>query len=255
MSSRFGCMVSIAVGLTVVSTQLLPAQIPERFQNLQVLPGDIARDSLVQIMRGFSFALGVRCQYCHAGGDGISFAGVAFDSDDKPAKRKARFMLRMVDSLNRIVLAALPERSDPPVTVQCVTCHRGLSKPTTLQAVLMKTIEQSGVDSAIRQYRGLRERTALNGYYDFTEWRISELARQLVAAGKIPEAVAIQEMNAEFNPRSESIPLDLGELFRRRGERDKAIAAFQRVLQLNPNNPQARQRLTELGVRPPNHNF
>jgi hypothetical protein len=243
--------VVVTVAMAVVSAHGARAQIPERFQNLQVLPAGITRDSLVQIMRGFSFALGVRCQYCHAGGDGVSFVGVSFESDEKPAKQKARFMLRMVDSLNRFVLATLPSRSDPPVSVQCVTCHRGLSKPTTLQAVLMRTIEQSGVDSAIRQYRGLRERTALNGYFDFTEWRVNELARHLVAAGKIPEAIAILEMNAEFNPRSVSIQFELGDLYRQRGERDKAIAAFQRVLQLNPENQQARQRLTDLGVPPP----
>jgi len=251
MRCRLVFAVIAAGGVAVVSAPGAEAQIPERFQNLQVLPTGIARDSLVQIMRGFSFALGVRCQHCHAGGDGVSFAGVSFDSDEKQAKRTARFMLRMVDSLNRIVLAALPGRTDPPVVVQCVTCHRGLSKPTTLEAVLMKTIEQSGVDSAVRQYRGLRERVALNGHYDFTEWRINELARHLVFAGKIPEAIAILEMNAEFNPGSASIPFELGGLYQRQGERDKAIASYQRSLQLNPQNPQARQRLTELGVRPP----
>ena len=251
MRYRVALAVLAAGGAAVVSSRQVSAQIPERFQNLQVLPTGIARDSLVQIMRGFSFALGVRCQHCHAGGDGISFAGVVFDSDEKQAKRTARFMLRMVDSLNRIVLAALPGRTDPPVTVQCVTCHRGLSKPTTLAAVLMKTIEQSGVDSAVRQYRGLRDRVALAGYYDFTEWHINELARHLVMANKVIEAIAILEMNAEFNPRSASIPLELGELYRRQGNRDKAIAAFQKVLELQPQHQQARQRLTELGVRPP----
>ena len=251
MRRRLAFAVILAAAVSVVSSRDVAAQIPERFENLQVLPAGIARDSLVLIMRGFSFALGVRCQYCHSGGDGVSFAGVTFASDDKQAKRTARFMLRMVDSLNRIVLAALPGRSDPPVTVQCVTCHRGLSKPTTLEAVLMKTIEQSGVDSAIRQYRGLRERVAINGYFDFTEWRINELARHLVAANRIPDAIAILEMNGEFNPRSQSIPYELGELYRRQGDRDKAIASYQKALQLNPQNQQVRQRLTELGVRPP----
>src|SRR5688500_4552845 len=132
-----------AVGAVVVSAPDVQAQIPEKFQNLQVFPAGITRDSLVQIMRGFSFALGVRCQHCHVGGDGVSFAGIAFDSDEKPAKRKARFMIRMVDSLNRVVLAALPDRSDPPIVIQCVTCHRGISRPTTLEAELMKTIEKS----------------------------------------------------------------------------------------------------------------
>ena len=251
MGRRLTCAVIVAVVAAVVSSRDASAQIPEKFENLQVLPAGIARDSLVQIMRGFSFALGVRCQHCHAGGDGVSFAGVSFASDDKQAKRTARFMLRMVDSLNRIVLAALPGRSDPPVVMQCVTCHRGLSKPTTLETTLMKTIEQSGVDSAIKQYRGLRERTAINGYFDFTEWRVNELARSLVMANKISDAIAIMEMNAEFNPRSVTIPFELGGLYQRQGNRDKAVAAFQKVLELQPQNQQARQRLTELGVRPP----
>lgn len=251
MSRRWVLAISAFVAGSVALTRESAGQIPERFQNLQALPTGIARDSLLQVMRGFSFALGVRCQYCHAGGDGISFAGVSFESDEKPAKRAARFMMRMVDSLNQVVLGAMPGRGESPVSVQCVTCHRGLSKPTTLEALLMKTIEQAGVDSAVRQYRDLRQRVALNGYFDFTEWRINELARHLVAAGKPSEAIAILVMNAEFNPESVTIPYELGRLYFERGDRSKAIEAYQRVLQLNPRHQQARDRLTELGVRPP----
>ena len=228
-------------------------QIPEKFENLQALPKDISRDSLTQIMRGFSFALGVRCQYCHAGGDGISFAGVVFKSDEKVAKRNARFMIQMADSINRVVLAALPSRSSPAVIVQCVTCHRGMSKPTTLELTLAETVDKFGVDSAIAQYRRWRSAPSvtLSGRFDFTEWRVNELARHLATDGKTAEAAAILEMNAEFNPQSVSIPLTLGEVRRRRGENDKAIAAYRRALELDPNNQQARQRLTELGARPP----
>jgi hypothetical protein len=53
----------------------------------------------------------VRVQYCHAGGDGVSFEGLNFASDDKPARRNARFMLRLVDSLNSRVLTVLPVRT------------------------------------------------------------------------------------------------------------------------------------------------
>ena len=47
-------------------------------RNLQYFPKDIKRDELILRMREFSFALSVRCQHCHAGGDGISFEGVDF---------------------------------------------------------------------------------------------------------------------------------------------------------------------------------
>ena len=108
-------LVVVACAAVAAPNSPARAQIPEKFENLQFFPKDIPRDSLIQVMRGFSFALGVRCQHCHAGGDGISFEGVKFSSDEKAAKRNARFMLRMVDSLNANAFNALPERSNPPM--------------------------------------------------------------------------------------------------------------------------------------------
>src|ERR1043165_199505 len=87
-------MVVAGIVLTSLSAW---AQAPPPPQNLQYFPKDIPRPQLIQRMREFSFALDVRCQYCHAGGDGVSFDGVNFASDDKPAKVKARALLRMVD--------------------------------------------------------------------------------------------------------------------------------------------------------------
>lgn len=41
------------------------AQFPDKFTNLQVLPKDIGKDDLMQTMRNFSFATGLRCEGCH----------------------------------------------------------------------------------------------------------------------------------------------------------------------------------------------
>lgn len=236
----------IAIAATCAGS--LGAQLPTRFENLLYFPKDIARDTLINIMRGFSFALGVRCQYCHAGGDGVSFVGVEFKSDDKPAKRKARYMLRMADTINDRLLAALPERSSPPVRVGCVTCHRGLSRPATLASTLTETIESKGVDSAVAQYRRLRQNTLTSGKFDFGEWSMNELARTLTERGQTAEAIAMLELNQEFNPQSPDIDFMLGELHRLRGERDQAIARYRAVLQKDPSNTRAKQRLAELGV-------
>jgi hypothetical protein len=226
------------------------AQMPERFENLQYFPKDIPRDSLIQQMRTFSLTIGVRCQYCHVGGDGISFAGVNFASDEKPAKRKARYMLRMRDSINNVLLAALPDRRDPPVVVACVTCHRGLAVPATLEQVLNRTIAARGIDSAVAQYRQLRRTTLEAGKFDFTEWSINEMARRLGETGKTAEAIAMLELNQEFYPNSADIDFALAELHFGRNERERAIARYRATLQKNPRYEPARNRLTQMGVTP-----
>ncbi len=238
----------LACGVLLLVTLVLPAtaQIPEEFTNLQVLPQDITRDSLIHIMRGFSFALGVRCQYCHVGGDGISFEGVEIHKDGDEDKRKARFMLRMVETLNRYVLPMTPERDEPPVKVECKTCHRGLARPLLLKQDLLLVVHEAGVDSAAQRYRQLREDFALSGSYDFGEWETNQVAEMLEAEGRFRDAIAIYELNAEFYPESVAIVANLAGLYEREGEVEAAIGYYERVLELRPGHRGAQARLEAL---------
>jgi len=241
---------TLAIALLVVApvaAQNTPP--PWKGENLQFYPKDITRPRLIQNMREFSLALGVRCQYCHIGGDGISFDGVVFASDEKPAKVKARAMLRMVDELNTVTLARLPSRAEPRVTVECATCHRGLSLPKSLQTTLLETINKDGIPAAVARYRELHQNLA-SGLYNFGEWEMNELARRLTEAGKTDAAIAMLELNGEFYPQSAAIDVMLGELHRNRGERDKAITRFRGALTKAPDNELAKQRLSELEKQP-----
>ena len=104
-----------------------PAQIPETFTNLQVLPKDIPRAELVGIMRGFTRALGVRCDHCHVGPGPATLEGFDFASDGKETKKVARVMMRMTQEINTRLL---PQTGRSPLTeVRCMTCHRGVAKP------------------------------------------------------------------------------------------------------------------------------
>jgi hypothetical protein len=252
----------LAIGFV---SQPLDAQIPEKFENLQVLPKDIHRDTLTQIMRGFTMALGVRCQFCHVertpaagapaaapgGGGGGGGGGLNFDfhKDDRDNKIKARAMLRMVDSINTRFLASLPNRDTPATDVNCLTCHRGLSKPTAIETVLLATTERSGVDSAIARYRVLRNDMA-SGRYNFTEQPVSEVARRLSAQGKHADAIKLMEMLQEFYPNSVNIDFGIAELYIAAGNRDAAVARYRAVLAKNPNDRRAQQALQRLGVQP-----
>jgi hypothetical protein len=243
---RLPAAIACAVGLAGLQPQ---AQEPEGPKNLQFFPMDIPRQELIQRMREFSFALGVRCQYCHAGGDGISFEGVEFDSDVKLAKRRARYMLEMVRTINTSLLSGVPERGDSGTSVDCATCHRGSAVPKLLATELTEVIEADGVDAAVARYRELR-RDAVLGKYSFSEWTINELARELEEAGNEEAAIAMLEMNAEYHPESVAIDMTLGGLYLSSGDPDRAIAHYRRALAKQPDNEQARRRLQELEREP-----
>jgi hypothetical protein len=248
---------TVALAFAVLARPVA-AQIPEKFENLQVLPKDIPRDTLVQIMRGFTMALGVRCTFCHVekaaaagapGGGGGGGLNLDFFKDDKDNKKIARHMMRMRDSINKVFLASIPNRDNPPTNVSCQTCHRGLSKPTTIDAVLAATTQRAGIDSAIAEYRLLRNDMA-SGRFNFGEQPVVEVARRLSAQGKHADAIKLLEMLQEFHPNQVGIDLQIAETQLAAGNRDQAIARYRAVLAKNPNNRGAQQALQRLGVQP-----
>jgi tetratricopeptide (TPR) repeat protein len=225
------------------------AQIPEKFTNLKVLPADIPRDSLVNIMRGFSLSLNVRCQFCHVGGDGVSFKDVDFAKDDDIHKQRARFMLRMVDSLNRSVLPKLPGLTGNALRIECKTCHRGASRPLLLTQDLEATRDTGGIAAAVARYRMLREKESMEGRYDFTEWEMNLWSERLAEAGRTADAIAAYELNLEFFPRSTSIMTSLARLHEPT-DRARAISYWERALAINPNAAQIRRRVDSLKALP-----
>ncbi len=243
---RFVTALVLGIAGSGMATAPAPAQIPTEFRNLQVLPEDISRDSLVLLMRSFTFATGLRCEGCHVMGEDGSFRGARFDLDDKLPKRQARYMLEMVNRLNDQILPGLPERDSPALQVECKMCHRGIRKPYLLRTELRGVIETDGAEAAVARYRELRADAMDDGVYDFGVWELNELARQLEADGRVAEAARVLELNEEFHPRDASIPRTLGPLYETLGRTEDAVAAYRRALGLNPRDRQSLERLRAL---------
>jgi hypothetical protein len=74
------------LALLALSTEAT-AQIPDKFTNLQVLSKETPKAELVGIMRTYAGDLGVRCGFCHTGGDPNTLQGVNFASDEMTRKR------------------------------------------------------------------------------------------------------------------------------------------------------------------------
>ena len=220
------------------------AQIPDKFTNLQALPKDIPKKDLVGIMRSYAGDLGVRCGFCHVGGDPNTLQGVNFASDENDKKKTARFMIRMVQSINQDQLPKLGKKPSPKVS--CVTCHRRNSDPRTIDALLTESIQKDGVEAAIAMYRKLKTENYGNGKYDFSDIPLNEVGESLLESDKTKEATAVLELDAELNPQSEWGRYLLGMAHLKGGEKEKGRADFQKVLEMNPRNPMARKRLENL---------
>lgn len=106
-----------------------PTSEAPQWENLQVLPDTLSREALFDIMKGFTRALGVRCEHCHVN-EGDSFETFNFPSDDNAHKDIARDMMRMTWQINNEILPAIEgigHHGPPKVT--CDTCHRGSPHP------------------------------------------------------------------------------------------------------------------------------
>jgi tetratricopeptide (TPR) repeat protein len=237
----------------LLATRPASAQMPERFTNLQVLPRDIPRKELSLTMRSWASALGVRCGHCHVGGNPDTLEGVDFASDAKWEKRTAREMLRMVQAIGASYLRKIESRPASagsaalsPVSVSCITCHHGLARPETLDAVLDRVLRADGVEAAAQRYRELRAEYLTRGSYDFSERSVNTLAERLMEQKKHREAAVLLETSADFNQDAAWLQHLLGEARLALGDKAKALAAFSRALALNPHNDWTRKRLEEV---------
>jgi len=227
---------------------------PDSFKNLKVLPKNIDQRTLINTMRGFAQALGVRCVYCHVGNEGQPLDSVNFTSDDKRTKRTARVMMHMVMHINDEHLAEVPDRPTPKVEVRCVTCHRGVARPRLLDDTLSIVLADSGMDATARWYRDVRQRYYGSGSYDFREPVLNDIARNELRAGHVPNAVGLLNLNAEFYPNSANIAFLQGEVALQRGDTTAALASYRTALTRDSTMFPARQRvnaLTGKGSPPP----
>jgi len=242
-----GMSLVIGAGLGVWPTAA-EAQIPKTFTNLQVLPKSIGRPELVSVMRSYATALGVRCAHCHVRADAPDLKGADFASDAKEEKRTARLMFKMVRAINEQHLSRL--KREHAVRVECVTCHRGLSTPRTLEAELSGVLESKGTDAAVARYRELRAASYGRGGYDFGEGTLNTLGERLLGRGQPADALALLTLNREFFPDAPWLRYLLGEAHRTLGHREEAMAEYERSIALAPENPMPRQRLQEMTARP-----
>lgn len=221
---------------------------PDSLINVKVFPRTTPVPEVMAAMRTFAMGLGVRCQYCHVGEEGMPLERFDFASDEKRPKLVAREMMRMVQEINRR-LDTLPGRTTG-LEVSCMTCHRGVNKPTPLSTLLADAAIAAGADSAVRAYRALRQRFHGRDAYDFGEGSLNAAALRVGRAGKYEDAFALLRLNEEVFPNSAGTSVFRGNISLLKGDTTAAEAAFREALRRDPSSNEARGRLRAIGRQP-----
>jgi tetratricopeptide (TPR) repeat protein len=247
--AAFAITVALAAGAAAQTPAAQTPAAPPPLTNLQVYPKDIPRPQLIATMQGFVQALGVQasggCGYCHVG----TAPQFDFASDTNPKKTVARKMILM----SREITAKLPEvtgKVAADVTgIRCATCHRGVAVPKLLPDLLTETATKSGGPAAIQQYRDLRTKYYGSQSYDFSEPALVAMATPLINANKPDDAIALLQLNAEFYPKSSATYAALGQAYARKNDTANAIKSYEKAVELDPNNQNAKRQLEQLKAK------
>ena len=117
-------------------------------------------------------------------------------------------------------------------------------KGEALSQVLLKVIDERGIDAALAEYRSQKAR----GFGDLytNEGDINALGYRLLSRKRMPEAIEILKLNVEAYPNSANVYDSLGEAYFVSGNTAQAIQNYEKSLSLDPANTNAATMLKKL---------
>jgi hypothetical protein len=116
-----GLVAMIAVSMAFTNDQ------DRLYKNLKVLPKNITKPQMDSVMKSFTIALGVKCNFCHMKVEGSD--AWDFPSDANKHKLVARDMLKMTAKINKKYFDFTGNNELATKVVSCYTCHNGRKEP------------------------------------------------------------------------------------------------------------------------------
>jgi len=110
--------------------------------------------------------------------------------------------------------------------------------------IVSKAILDSGIGKAIEQYRALKKYQP--DRYIFRESQLNWLGHHLIDNNRLNDGIEIFKLNVEMFPQSFNSYNSLGEAYLKAGNREFAIANYEKSLILNPKNNKAREQIERL---------
>ena len=108
----------------------------------------------------------------------------------------------------------------------------------------MEVLRPDGAEAAVRYYHECRE--ADPSVLMFTESLMNALGYEYLYRGEVKEAIALFRLNVEAYPEASNTYDSLGEAYMEDGRYRIAIENYEKSLELNPGNSNAKEKLEEL---------
>lgn len=118
--------------------------------------------------------------------------------------------------------------------------------PIPSSDILLEIVETKGLDTALERYNQMKNDYRKIFRYDISEGQILRLGNRLLASGKLTEALAFFQANAEDHPDSWKAYDGLGRAYMKQGAREQAISCIKKSLELNPGNKNVEKMLKTL---------
>jgi tetratricopeptide (TPR) repeat protein len=117
-------------------------------------------------------------------------------------------------------------------------------KSDDLASMLLNTIETSGIDDALKQYDDLKGR----GFPDIhvSEVNMNGLGYRLLKTDRKAAAIKIFQLNVEAYPHSANAYDSLGEAYASSGDKQRAIANYEKALSIDPQKESSAAALKQL---------
>lgn len=119
-----------------------------------------------------------------------------------------------------------------------------LANRKSIAEALSQTVSSGGIDAAIKQYRELK--STQPDAYNFDEAELNSLGYELLGNKNFKDAIRVFQLNVEAYPQSGNVYDSLAEAYMDNGDKELAIANYQKSLQLDPANGNAVQMLKKL---------
>lgn len=108
--------------------------------------------------------------------------------------------------------------------------------------VVANTLKEKGVDAAYDHFN----RILKNGSAYLGEWEVNQIGYSFLSRGQLQKAITVLQYNTKQHPDSANAFDSLAEAYYKNEQLDSAKTCYQRSLQLNPKNKNARQMLSKL---------